>query len=648
MNIFMRFSWILLTVFLVFTSTAPFAVAQVVNIPDANLRARVEAFLSKYPNEIITVSDMKTLILLSAVNADIRDLTGLEHATNLLWLELYDNAISDITPLVFLPRLSGLYLDNNPLSAESVDTHVPELFARGVDVSYTLPSDLNRDGMVNIQDLVSVTQHFGSSGNLTADVTGDGVVDIRDLTQVAGDIGVRLVVNPATTDAMDTAPSEAPVRDEAFIFRKFLEQLLSDWKAAVPSIVYDETIFQTPGKGFQVPNRGAHYGFRPSRWKVLGIFVPDVLFNASVQQVNRFSREYNLTEEEFINLLRNLQYARILVLDPLRHVVYMPDENLRKVVVAKINELGISLGPINRPKEPSDPIYAGEMWRIEELRAEAAGIEDLTGLEYATDLNTLLLGNIAAWNWEENVGPEMPNKISDLTPLEELTNLTFLNLNLNRISRIASLENLTNLTILDITHNWVEDLTPLRNLTNLRALFLTGNEITNIGPLARLTNLEQLETPINKISDLTPLGNLTNLKQLVIGDNGISDLTPLGNLTNLERLDVAASPIGSSISIVRNFPKLKWLNILCCGVSDLSPLVESLGLRAGSHARVVANPLTEANVPDIEALKDRGVGVAGPTYWVDEEGIIRDFKNYLEWCSERSSETYRSILGLTQ
>ena len=180
MNIFTCFSRIAFAVFLILMFTAPFAVAQVVNIPDANLRARIEGLLSKNAGDAITMADMRTLTLFSPVNAGIRDLTGLEHATNLIWLELDYNAISDLTPLIPLTQLAGLYLDNNPLSRESVDRHIPVLLGRGVDVSYTLPSDVNGDGMVNIQDLVSVTQHFGGAGDLTADVNGDGIVSIAD------------------------------------------------------------------------------------------------------------------------------------------------------------------------------------------------------------------------------------------------------------------------------------------------------------------------------------------------------------------------------------------------------------------------------------------------------------------------------------
>ena len=48
-------------------------------------------------------------------------------------------------------------------------------------------ADINRDGIVNILDLISVASQLGSVGtNLSADVNGDGVVTILDLVSVAG------------------------------------------------------------------------------------------------------------------------------------------------------------------------------------------------------------------------------------------------------------------------------------------------------------------------------------------------------------------------------------------------------------------------------------------------------------------------------
>ena len=49
-----------------------------------------------------------------------------------------------------------------------------------------LPADVNKDGIVNIQDLVLVASSLGQMGENTADVNGDGIVNIQDLVLVAG------------------------------------------------------------------------------------------------------------------------------------------------------------------------------------------------------------------------------------------------------------------------------------------------------------------------------------------------------------------------------------------------------------------------------------------------------------------------------
>ena len=64
------------------------ATAQVVSIPDPNLRAAIEEALGKASGATITTADMAKLTKLEAANSNISDLTGLEFATNLksLWL----------------------------------------------------------------------------------------------------------------------------------------------------------------------------------------------------------------------------------------------------------------------------------------------------------------------------------------------------------------------------------------------------------------------------------------------------------------------------------------------------------------------------------------------------------------------------------
>ena len=52
-----------------------------------------------------------------------------------------------------------------------------------------LPADVNGDGEVNIQDLVTVAAALGQTGENSADVNGDGEVNIQDLVAVAAALG---------------------------------------------------------------------------------------------------------------------------------------------------------------------------------------------------------------------------------------------------------------------------------------------------------------------------------------------------------------------------------------------------------------------------------------------------------------------------
>ena len=87
-----------------------------VHIPDPNLRAAVVEALGKSPNAPITVEEMEGLRSLDARNKDIRDLTGLQFATNLCCLELTDNQISDVSPLAGLINLGDLGLSVNSIT----------------------------------------------------------------------------------------------------------------------------------------------------------------------------------------------------------------------------------------------------------------------------------------------------------------------------------------------------------------------------------------------------------------------------------------------------------------------------------------------------------------------------------------------------
>ena len=146
-----------------FTATAILRSTPII-IPDANLRVRIMETLRKPFDETPTAADILKLTTLNANNANIFDLTGLQHAANLRSLSLTNNRISNVTPLAGLTQLTtlnlknnrisnvrpltglthlegakvlrALYLQGNPLSDISIYTHIPMLQAVGVNVRF--------------------------------------------------------------------------------------------------------------------------------------------------------------------------------------------------------------------------------------------------------------------------------------------------------------------------------------------------------------------------------------------------------------------------------------------------------------------------------------------------------------------------------
>ena len=83
-----------------------------------NLRAAVETALRVAPGTPIVSSEMETLphLELEAINRNISDLTGLEHAPRLTRILLNDSKISDLSPLAGLIKLTALWLEHNAIT----------------------------------------------------------------------------------------------------------------------------------------------------------------------------------------------------------------------------------------------------------------------------------------------------------------------------------------------------------------------------------------------------------------------------------------------------------------------------------------------------------------------------------------------------
>ena len=417
--------------FLVFAIAAALfilhASAQVVEIPDPNLRQAIRERL-ELPDEIpLTQIEMLQLTKLNAKESQIENITGLEYAISLKSLVLSINNIQDITPLAGLINLDTLNLHKNPITDLAP---LSQPYATYISQSQRSPiKDLTP--LANLAQLKEL--------NL-------GGCQIRDLTPLSN-LTQLIVLNLSNNQIVDVSPLAN------------LTQLTN------------LTIANNPITDF-----------RP-------------LFALNLQHVD-------------VDIHKSQELAS--------SNVEIPDPNLKRAVRERLA----------LPHEI--PITQLQMLQLTKLNAKESQIENITGLESATNLKSLVLP---------------VNQIRDITPLEGLINLEFLILENNPISDLTPLANLANLTYIDLDSIKVSDISPLANLTKLTYLNLSGVIITDLTPLSNLTELRELHLTRCQITDITPLANLTQLVRLNLGGNQIVDVTPLANLTQLEKLWITKNSI---------------------------------------------------------------------------------------------------------
>ena len=157
----------------------------VVQIPDPTLRIMIAEELGDSPNAPLTVEDMERLRRLLSLDRRVHDLTGLQLAKNLNYLELDNSKISDLSALRGLAYLQFLEVhgelsDLSPL-AGSTDL-------RHLDIGGTNVTDLSPIArLVNLRSL---------------DIGG---TDVSDVSVLAGLINLQ-ELNIIKTDIPDLSP----------------------------------------------------------------------------------------------------------------------------------------------------------------------------------------------------------------------------------------------------------------------------------------------------------------------------------------------------------------------------------------------------------------------------------------------------------
>ena len=598
--------------------------SQPVHIPDTTLRAEIEKALGKNPGDTITHADMLTLTTFRTIGPGTEDLTGLEAAENLTELYLQWNAISDISALSGLTKLKLLDLGNNNISDISALSGLTNL--TGLSLWGNAISDISvLSGLTNLDWLDLLTNTISDISALSGLTKLEWLrLDknrISDFSPIAG-----LIPNLNHYSNANQQVPNAPVDIPDAALRAEIEVGLGKAQGATITAtdMQELTVLFAPERGIQ-DLTGLEFATNLTELDLYNNHITDVSPLTGLTNLTMLNLEYNwirdvsplagLTNLTMLNLARNqirdvsplagltnlidlwLDNNQISDFSPIAEVIpdlaFYSADNQRVIGVAPnvpVNipdanlrtEIAEALG-----KAQGDTITATDMQKLTALFASEQGIQDLTGLEFATNLTTLEsrlngIGDVSPLAGLTNLTTLdiSENQIISVSPLAGLTNLMTLNLSFGGIPDVLPLAGLTNLTTLNLGNNWrIRDVSPLAGLTNLTTLNLAYNEIEDVSPLTRLKNLTWLDISENQIISVSPLAGLTNLTTLNLGNNRrIRDVSPLAGLTNLITLNLAYNEI-EDISPLTRLEDLTGLDVSSNFISDISPLAGLTNLR---------------------------------------------------------------------
>ncbi|HID55509.1 TPA: hypothetical protein EYP37_03190, partial [Candidatus Poribacteria bacterium] len=137
------------------------------------------------------------------------------------------------------------------------------------------------------------------------------------------------------------------------------------------------------------------------------------------------------------------------------------------------------------------------------------------------------------------------------------------------------------------------------DLVGLTALNAVGRKIVHLEGIEYCTELKKLYLSCNRISDLSPLGSLENLEGLYLDGNEIESIYPL---TSLIKIGEGEGEKREGIIV--------HLGLSDNRISDISPLLDNLGIDNGDGVDLRGNPLNvRAYISHIPALRGRGVNL---------------------------------------
>jgi len=165
--------------------------------------------------------------------------------------------------------------------------------------------------------------------------------------------------------------------------------------------------------------------------------------------------------------------------------------------------------------------------------------------------------------------------IQSLVGIEKLTEIRKLELPHNRISDLSPVALLPHLEELNLLDNRLSDLDAVSDMKQLHTLQVQKNNITQINGISQLTELRHLGLNDNQVSNLEPLAQMSQLERLQLANNNIVDVTSLSALENLTHLDLKYNQV-QEIAALGNLNQLVYLDLGHNYVENFAPVLKLL------------------------------------------------------------------------
>lgn len=223
------------------------------------------------------------------------------------------------------------------------------------------------------------------------------------------------------------------------------------------------------------------------------------------------------------SIILSLFFVSVLSFQLSAQTVALPDPNL----IAKLQADYPSV------MQGDELIIAQANARTGTLNLKGANIDDATGIEHFTQINTLDITD---------------NNLTTIPDMSATTGLINFYAGLNDLTAVPDLSSLTNLKDFQVHDN---ELTALPNLP---------------------TSIERIYCGKNLIEDMPDFSMYPNLIHLVIGDNPLAEQLDYSQLTNLEELHIHKLGVKDSINGLSQLVNLKVLFAWGNEITDFSAI----------------------------------------------------------------------------